>query len=64
MFLEEKTNSQFKNNIVLEGGRGDAQLWLNTNKTLKPNASARRIFYDLKTGSIDIQSPSLLDSGN
>lgn len=56
--------SQFKNNIVLEGGRGDAQLWLNTNKTLKPNASARRIFYDLKTGSIDIQSPSLLDSGN
>ena len=55
--------SQLKNHIVMEGGRGEARLWLNTNKTPTPNAAARKIIYDLKTGKVDVHSPSLLDSG-
>jgi len=55
--------SQLKNNVVMEGGRGEAKLWLNTNKTPTPNAAARKIIYDLKTGKIDVHSPSFLDSG-
>ena len=55
--------SQLKNNVVMEGGRGEAKLWLNTNKTPTPNAAARKIIYDLKTGKVDVHSPSFLDSG-
>ncbi len=55
--------SQLKNHIVMEGGRGEARLWLNTNKTPTPNAAARQIIYDLKTGKVDVHSPSFLDSG-
>lgn len=55
--------SQLKNNILMEGGRGEARLWLNTNKTPTPNAAARKIIYDLKTGKVDVHSPSFLDSG-
>ncbi|MBA64128.1 MAG: hypothetical protein CMJ76_17360 [Planctomycetaceae bacterium] len=55
--------SQLKNNILMEGGRGEARLWLNTNKTPTPNVAARQIIYDLKNGKIDVHSPSFLDSG-
>ena len=55
--------SQLKNNIVMEGGRGDAKLWMKANKTPTPNAAARRIIYDLETGKVDVHSPSFLDSG-
>ncbi len=55
--------SQQKNHIVMEGGRGEAKLWLNTNKTPTPNAAARKIIYDLKSGKVDVHSPSFLDSG-
>ena len=58
------TYSQAKNNLVMEGGRADAKLWISHNKSPLPNAAARKIIYSIGTGKIDLHAPHLLDTGN
>ena len=57
------TYSQSKNNLIMEGGRGDAKLWMNRNKSPVPNVAARKIIYSIETGAVDVYAPNLLDSG-
>ena len=57
------TYSQSKNNLVMEGGRGDAKLWINRNKSPVPNVAARKIIYSIETGAVDVYAPNVLDSG-
>ena len=57
------TYSQSKNNLIMEGGRGDAKLWLNRNKSSVPNVAARKIIYSIETGTVDVYAPNVLDSG-
>jgi len=58
------TYSQAKNNLVMEGGRGTAKLWIDRNTSPTPNAAARKIIYSIGTGKIDLHSPNILDTGN
>ena len=55
--------SQSKNNLIMEGSRGDAKLWLNRNKSPVPNVAARKIIYSIETGTVDVYAPNVLDSG-
>jgi hypothetical protein len=57
------TYSQSKNNLIMEGGRGDAKLWINRNKSPVPNVAARKIIYFIETGTVDVYAPNVLDSG-
>ena len=57
------TYSQSKNNLIMEGGRGDAKLWINRNKSPVPNVAARKIIYSIETGTVDVYAPNVLDSG-
>lgn len=57
------TYSQSKNNLIMEGGRGDAKLWINRNKSPVPNVAARKIIYSIETGAVDVYAPNVLDSG-
>ena len=47
----------------MEGGRGDAKLWINRNKSPVPNVAARKIIYSIETGAVDVYAPTVLDSG-
>ncbi|MFP6753357.1 MAG: hypothetical protein VB855_16870 [Pirellulaceae bacterium] len=55
------TFSQAKEMLVLEGGRQDARLWLEKNRTPNPNAAARRITYQLRTRKVEVNGASFLD---
>ena len=57
------TYSQSKNNLIMEGGRGEAKLWINRNKSPVPNVAARKIIYSLETGTVDVYAPNILDAG-
>jgi len=58
------TYSQAKNNLVMEGGRGTAKLWIGRNTSPTPNAAARKIIYSIGTGKIDLHAPNILDTGS
>ncbi len=55
------TFSQAKEMLVLEGGRQDARLWLDKNRTPTPNAAARRISYQVRTRKVEVNGASYLD---
>ena len=55
------TFSQAKEMLVLEGGRQDARLWLDKNRSPNPNAAARRITYQLRTRKVEVNGASFLD---
>ena len=55
------TFSQAKEMLVLEGGRQDARLWLDENRTPTPNAAARRISYQVRTRKVEVNGASYLD---
>jgi lipopolysaccharide export system protein LptA len=55
------TFSQAKEMLVLEGGRQDARLWLENNRTPTPNAAAQRITYQLRTRRVEVNGASILN---
>ena len=55
------TFSQAKQMLVLEGGRQEARLWLDENRTPMPNVAARRISYQVRTRKVEVNGTRYLD---